>query len=319
VYRDGYRFTPPNFVQKWFRRVMRKMFGILHGCGWGGEGLFELDTASGLRPVRFDARNTQFQSIYLRDIPNGYEPQVAALMDTFIPDGGVFYDVGSNWGYYSLYVASRPGFAGSIHAFEPMPSTFRDLVSCVQQARLADRVTCHNLGVSAGEADAKMALPDGIHSGTATVVNSTSEGGVPVKLAALDRLGLPDPDFVKLDVENHETEAIKGARTLLERARPMIVFENWLNPEQTRQSREPIRLLTEFGYRLFLPGWWVDSPGGGHFVSPGSDLSEPRVLALIPVQAAQRFALSARDDFFACHEDRMPELLARFKVLDEPE
>jgi FkbM family methyltransferase len=313
LYRGGYRFARANLAQKCGRLAARKLFRALHATGWRGEGLFELDTPGGAKQVRFDGRNTQFHSIYLCDVPNGYEPQIAALADVFVPDRGVFYDAGSNWGYYSLYVASRAGFAGSVQAFEPMPSTFGDLASCVQQAGLADRVRCHNLGLSAAEGEARMTIPDGLHSGTASVVTGPSSGGAAVKLAALDRLALPDPDLIKLDVEGHEAEALEGARSLLRRARPMIVFENWLNPDQPARSLVPMRILTELGYHLFLPGWWVDSGGGGRFVTPGYDLPELRLLALIPVTPAQRYALPPREDFFACHEDRLPELYDRFE------
>src|SRR4030095_1104883 len=90
--------------------------------------------------ISFDARNTQFQALYRADFAPGYEPELTALFDVIMPETGVFYDVGSNWGFFSLFVASKPGFRGKILAFEPFPSTFADLASTVKQAGLADRI-----------------------------------------------------------------------------------------------------------------------------------------------------------------------------------
>jgi len=317
IYRDGFYFEDPTRLKNLYRLGLRKLFGVMHARGWAGEGVFDLETNGRSLPIRFSGLNTQFQSLYMRQVPNGTEPQIAALMDLLIADDGVFYDVGSNWGYYTLYVGSRPGFKGSIHAFEPMPTTFADLASCVKQAGLDGIATCHNLGVSSSGGSASMAIPDGVHSGTASLLGQPSASGTPVKLAALDEMGLPDPTFIKLDVENHETEALGGASAILGRAKPMIVFENWLQPDQPFKSLEPLRMLLAQGYRLFLPGWWI-SAGGGRLVTPGSDTpaAELNQIALIPLDLAQRYALSERQDFFACHEDRFPNLLAKFAPVD---
>ena len=40
--------------------------------------------------------------------PAGYEPELAHLLDYLVPDTGVFLDVGSNRGYFSIYLATRP-------------------------------------------------------------------------------------------------------------------------------------------------------------------------------------------------------------------
>ena len=54
-----------------------------------------------------------------------------------LPEDGVFYDIGSNWGWFTMHVASRPGFRGKIHAFEPFASSYADLCDLVRQAGLA--------------------------------------------------------------------------------------------------------------------------------------------------------------------------------------
>jgi FkbM family methyltransferase len=236
---------------------------------------------------------------------NGPEPQLAALFDVLVPADGVFLDVGSNWGYHAVAVAARPGFRGRVHAFEPVPATFRDMVAVVEQSGLTGRVTCHNIGLSDRDGAGTMVIPDGLHSGLASI-RDESAGGLRVKLRPLAGLAGPDPDVIKLDVEGHELAALRGAEPVLRRARPMLTFEDWHRPD----TAGPVDYLTELGYRLYLPAWWVHNQPirPGHDLSP-SDLTR---LALVPLGPGQRDELAGREDLFACPVERMGELESRF-------
>jgi FkbM family methyltransferase len=234
------------------------------------------------------------------------------------PSSGVLFDIGSNWGYYSVLVASRPGFSGHVHAFEPMPATFADLKSVVEQTGLASMITCHQLGISSERREAAMVFPDGLHSGGATVSLDSSNGSENVRLSPLADLDLPDPDTVKLDVEGHELHALRGADPVLRRAKPMLVMENWLDPAKPRESMEPLQLLTQMGYELFLPGWWLtDQQGLSTFDPSGRGLraDQFKELAVVPFQLEQRLLLGELVDVFACHRDRMSDLRRHFEEM----
>jgi hypothetical protein len=71
-------------------------------------------------------------------------------------------------------------------------------------------------------------------------------------MAPLDTL-LPDvsPHFIKIDVEGSENKVIAGARGMIERAQPHIVFEDWL-----RNDKQHFGLLSSMGYRFYYIGWY---------------------------------------------------------------
>ena len=46
-----------------------------------------------------------------------YEPETSALLDQLVGDEDVFFDVGANWGWYSVLIAARPTFHGTVHTF----------------------------------------------------------------------------------------------------------------------------------------------------------------------------------------------------------
>jgi FkbM family methyltransferase len=277
----------------------------------GGEGSIRLNVKGDRRSLRFRARNLQFHSVYLPNNRHGSEPETAALLDVLIGPNDVFYDVGSNWGYYSLYIASRDDFAGQVHAFEPMPGTFADLQSVVQQAGLEKQITCHRVGTSDSAGTAHMNLPDGIHSGMAAI----SANGVEIKLAALDEMGLPLPAVIKMDVEGHEIKALNGARKILTEHKPMLVFESWLHNDKPHETLGPFELLQSMGYVFFEPAFYLRDGNGSAFAAPGSgELAESQLnkLALFEFQPRERFLLGMLFNVLACHASQRHKLEALF-------
>ena len=156
-------------------------------------GKFQLEGQTGRQNINFDSHNTQFSALYEYDSNNGYEQEVGVLIDALIPDKGIFYDIGSNWGYFSLFLASRPRYSGQIFAFEPMPDSFSDLQRCVIEAKLKNKVKCHNIAASNKNTELLMVIPDAIHSGSAEV--SEAGGNIVIEAKRLDDYNLPAPDL----------------------------------------------------------------------------------------------------------------------------
>src|SRR6185312_8557748 len=77
-----------------------------------------------------------------------------------------------------------------------------------------------------------------------------SEGTtVPVQKITLDSLNLPRVDLIKIDVEGMEFEALQGARTILEKNRPILLVES------IKSGREALTaFLTERGYHVVEAG-----------------------------------------------------------------
>lgn len=286
----------------------KKLFVLLRKWGLAGEGVVQLMLEGASRRIAFNARNTQFGALYLPQSQPVYEPETSALLDALVPDGAVFVDVGANWGWYSLLIASRPGFAGTVHAFEPFPETFRDLASVVSQAGLEGRVHCHDIALADCEGEMSMAFSDGMQSGLARLGESD---GPRVRLTRLDALGLDAPDVIKIDAEDHEIDVLRGAAGTIAKARPFIVFENWLHRENPPLTLDPFAFLSGLGYRFFYPGWVGMEPDCIQTELPALDSHNRATLALIPFLVAQRFQLPDQLNVLAVSDERMADLLAR--------
>jgi FkbM family methyltransferase len=235
-----------------------------------------------------------------------------------MPERGTFYDIGSNWGYFSLYVASKPNYQGKIHSFEPFPSTFLDLKSVVEQTSLGKRICLHNHALADRCGRANISIPDFLNSGWATLVDDSgdrvkSQEKV-IEVATLDSLTIEPPAVMKIDVERSEAKVLKGARTVLAKHRPLIIFESLREFKDPDLTIEPFRVLQEAGYVFFRPAW-LRKHGSTHYFlgwDGNVEASPTDVLALVPLNPEQRFLYPDVLNIFACHQESLPKIESLF-------
>jgi len=301
-------YTPRRRVAKRFvGKPAKALFRLAHQTlNLGGRGTMVFEGREGGRKLEFDARNIQFRALYLSQYAIGYESETSALLDAIVGPADAFFDIGANWGYFALWVAGRPRFEGTVHAFEPLAATFADLNRLVAQAGLEALVTCHRLALSDYDGDGVLTVDGGGDSGTARLGENIP--GESVTLAALDSLDLPPPGMMKIDVEGHEHRVLAGARRTLESARPFVVFERWREAAAPETTLAPFSALTGFGYTFFAPAWWRATPAGGYAVDEPTD-----TLALVPMTPEQRFLLGEQMNVLACPAQRIGELRSLFE------
>lgn len=174
-----------------------------------------------------------------------------------LPPGGICLDIGANIGNHSL--AFAPHFARVI-ALEPHPRTFRLLAL---NAELAPNVTPVNLGASDAAGIVKVAL-DPLNHAASSIGRTGPAGAVEVefRLDRLDDMAEIGADhqvtFVKIDVEGHESAALKGAEATIRRHRPLVVLEV-LRDDVADGSSAAVEVLRGYGYRHFFElreaGW----------------------------------------------------------------
>lgn len=231
--------------------------------------VLEVERAYGERTeIPVDARNTQFIAgdVTPGCYSSGYEPEITLLIDALVPNDGVFFDVGANWGYFSLMLAERAGFAGRIYAFEPGAGPRRDLERIVAACGRQTTILVRPEALSDRSGPAVLSTPE--WSGMASIMECAR--GEPVTQARLDDLDLPAAALIKLDVEGAEGAVIAGASSYLDRHAPAIIFECRTDSPGGEWDR-PFPLLREAGYETFALAISIDvsSDGGltGHLLA----------------------------------------------------
>ncbi len=182
-----------------------------------------------------------------------WDPHVEACIRSLLRSGDTAIDVGANLGYFTAVMAQCVGPAGRVWAFEPVPETFELLTLC-RSLNGYENVTAIDVALGAAEGSVEITY-DPRHSGLATIhADQVSGDKQRVRLRTLDALVAAGavaarPDLIKVDVEGHELDVLRGARRTICDASPAIVFE--LNE---RAARVAGWTLAELGELLLSVG-----------------------------------------------------------------
>lgn len=251
------------------------------------QGQFILNVRGGAR-ICVPATTDQITPYVLLEQEDWFEDEIRFVRRWLRP-GMRAVDVGASFGMYTLAMARAVGSSGRVWAFEPTPGTADHLQRSLE-LNDCGHVELHRAAVS--DRDQVLTLAAGASSELNAIVAAGASSGnlIQVQAVTLDRIaasrGWAGIDFVKLDVEQHEFEAIRGAGAFLAADSPLIMFE--VNPQQGTDFRV-LELLAEMGYGFFrlLPGPLVLVP---------FDQLEPLDPYLL--------------NLFACKADRAAELAA---------
>ena len=173
--------------------------------------------------------------------------ELRQLWKYFLRPGIVFFDIGSNFGYYSLTVAA--GLRGDcrIHAFEPNPDTFRRLSKNIEFNGF-QCITARQLGLSDSAGRAGLIVP--AHNTGGTTLTEGDKIPVTTVDAYCREQGLQQVDFIKMDVEGAEVEALQGARTTLQRFRPRLSVATENLPDDVERVPAAVRaIVPEYQFR----------------------------------------------------------------------
>jgi FkbM family methyltransferase len=279
---------------------------------YSSAGTFEYRANGKTTTVNYDGRNLQFRALYDEAYRHGYEIETGLLMKKLCRGNGAFWDVGANWGYFSLLAAAFPDFSGPIAAFEPNPKTFSDLTSVVQQTGMAARITLLNQGVGATACEMTVAESDQFNSGLSRLEQNGAGKKIPV--VTLDSVTAGKPNFIKVDAEGMELDILRGAEKTLRTAKPFVVFENFLESGDPAKTFAPIEFLRAQNYRIFIPALRFRVAGRAVAVSYGHDYNglfaaDPAPeLCLHEPKDDERFLLAWQLNLLGVHTDRVAEL-----------
>jgi FkbM family methyltransferase len=165
-------------------------------------------------------------------------------------------DVGANLGVYTLAMARAIGQGGRVWAYEPTPDT-ADTLQCNLELNGAANVAVQRAAVS--DKEGSIAFATGVHPETNAVaaVGVAAEGVIECAAVTLDRIAREQDwsavDFVKIDVEGHECEAIRGGAKFFASASPLLMFEV---RDSDKVKMDAIDLVMAMGYDVYrlLPG-----------------------------------------------------------------
>ncbi|MCW5773476.1 MAG: FkbM family methyltransferase, partial [Rhodospirillaceae bacterium] len=164
------------------------------------------------------------------DVCGEYENLIARIGERLLKPGAIAVDGGASRGRHTIAFAKRVAPGGRVHAIEPLPDMMARNAARAREEGVAGIVAYHDAALwhAAGEATFFRGLDNGEdHSSLRLRLPDKTYAPMPVRLATLDSL-LPGEriDFLKLDLEGAEYDALQGARALLRRSDCFVVFEH---------------------------------------------------------------------------------------------
>jgi FkbM family methyltransferase len=147
----------------------------------------------------------------------GREQHVLEKLASLVRPGDVVFDVGSNFGIYTILLAKAAGSAGTLVAFEPEAQAYGHLQDNVELNSLTN-VKTFQLALGDRAREEKLFLQ---YTGASRLERSTVvQGGYEVVTVVegddlVSTENLPVPRVVKIDVEGHEWAVIRGLRKTL--------------------------------------------------------------------------------------------------------
>lgn len=175
--------------------------------------------------------------------------------------GKTVYDIGGFEGVLTLFFARK---AREVITFEPNPRNYRHCVENVRLNNLAN-VRVLNRGVSSAAGELEM-IYDPLMPGAASANNEIRQqiqGSVktaqtlriPVGMLDSDiqALDLPAPEFIKIDIEGMELDALQGMSRTLAAYHPQLFIElhGAEMPDKVERATGVIKLLEEHGYKIY--------------------------------------------------------------------
>lgn len=240
------KIAPKRWVKKCFRNYLPEM------------AFFDIDNLRMYFSLR-DISGPSFDLSYggERSFVN-YEKIDKDLIESYINDGDVFFDIGANIGHFSFYFKRKLKGLKCI-LFEPHPVLASCIRKTVEVSELEDIKVCQ---VALSNENSKLqffedTFNDGGHSLICSMISKRSKKGksFDVNAVTLDEyfnnLDVEKVDFMKVDVQGAEFMFLEGAAKTISKFRPKIFVE--LDNRRVLDFWESLEALTNQKFNLISP------------------------------------------------------------------
>ena len=244
-----------NFIKRIFLKILGKgyiSFGILFDIFRKGNGLIKRKVGNHL--MFLDLYDSGISRTLIRMKPGDQdrEPAFMSILRNEAKEGMVALDLGANIGYVTLILAEIVGKRGHVYALEPVPRNFEILSKNVEINNYNDRIEVFQLAGSNQCGELKFYLSDKSNLGSMSKTVHTGKA-IDVPIITMDEFfkGKPAPNFIKMDIEGHEVEALEGMFQTLEKAESPMKILMEVHPmyyTENQSLEKQLRKLISIGF-----------------------------------------------------------------------
>lgn len=182
-----------------------------------------------------------------------FEYETSAIFWRLAQRAKVFFDVGANMGYYSLLGATvNPEL--KVYAFEPV-SEMRQLLERNIALNGFNNIVAEEMAITDETRMTQIFVPsENITSASLNEKFHAKENRSQREISGMKlddyiaQKNIPMPDLIKIDVETAELQVLRGMRSVLENADPIIICEVLGEPYGSLITQ----FLAPFGYKFYF-------------------------------------------------------------------
>lgn len=187
---------------------------------------------------------------------NDYERAELTFLINKLQADDVFVDIGANIGLYSLVASQSLTSSGKVIAFEASQENHSRIQEHIELNE-SQNIVAHHLAVADRNKDITLYYDaEAANRGMVTAYSQKEEGSTEVvRAVSLDQFLTEERiDFIKLDIEGGEYEALLGMKKKLEKYKPTLLLEMEEDIiAQTNYSKQDmLDFLHTIGYQQFF-------------------------------------------------------------------
>lgn len=155
-----------------------------------------------------------------------YEPSFLKVIKANLNIGDTYIDIGANIGQHSLFASRIVGDTGKVIAFEPVSKIYKQFKESVTLNNF-ENIKIHNLACGEEEKEMFIYMTESNMGGSSLVFGSDTRDKEKIHVVTADSILKAEPrvDFIKIDVEGYEYEALLGLTETLKTHHPKIMLE----------------------------------------------------------------------------------------------
>lgn len=207
----------------------------------GGKGLTK--KVNGI-PVKLPTR-------YINYFESDYERDNFRFMQAYCKPGSVVFDIGAHIGLFAVAAAKTVGASGKVFAFEPAPQTNALLNKTIAINKLGTVIEPRNEAMGGEEGSTVFYVSDIVGDNSNSLVSYKEDRplhGIPITISTIDsfaaKRNIKQVDFIKIDVEGAEYDAIRGAANTLRAGKTAIILA--IHPDAIQAKGDTLEAIYDF-------------------------------------------------------------------------
>jgi len=145
------------------------------------------------------------------------EPEFMDIIESEVQEGDVAFDLGANIGYVAVHLSKYVGPSGKVYAVEPSPRNFEILTDNIKVNNLEKIVESFEVAISSvsGFRDLNVSSISNLNS---FIETKWTKETIEVMTTSIDDFFLEKrfPNFIKMDIEGAEVDALAGIDKILD-------------------------------------------------------------------------------------------------------